>query len=229
MTQIRNRTRAPGLTVRWQRPAPSRRLGLQLGRLGAGLVAAQGGRLIASWINRRIVGKTAAGTAVGDGAGWIGRGILAGMAGTVAITAAAMADQLVRKAIDARREGKPLDYDFRVAMTAPWKFGAEAAGKLLALMPPTDEARRRLALAVHWSYGTIWGAGLGLIELAGLRGPAAIGALLGGVLGTEFAIWPALGLYDSPTQWGPQAVATTLYQEALYAVSAALVFETLLP
>lgn len=146
-----------------------------------------------------------------------------------AITLAAASDQLIRKAITARQQGEPIQLDIVGAIVGPWLFGADTVGKLIGLTPADDAAKRRFSLVVHWSYGTAWGISLGLMELAGLRGPLAMGALLGEVLGAEMVAWPAMGLYGPPKGWGQQAVVASVYQHAIYALAAGLTFDALNP
>lgn len=161
--------------------------------------------------------------------GELGRGFLAGMAGTLAITTASTTQQLVTDAIHARKAGQPMPFALRDAIVKPWQFSSGVAGKLLGFTPIDADHERRLAVMAHWEYGSTWGLSLPLLGAFGVRGIAAMGAVLAGQLGAEMLVMPALGLFPPPTQWGRDAIASSVYQHALYAVAAVSAFEWLKP
>lgn len=69
----------------------------------------------------------------------VGRGLLAGLAGTAAMTLT----QLMEMKLTGR---------------APSATPAEAAGKVLGVQPRGPREKVRFANIVHWAYGTTWGA-----------------------------------------------------------------------
>lgn len=69
----------------------------------------------------------------------LGKGLLAGMAGTAAMT--------VSSTIEAKLRG-------RGASSAP----ADAAAKVLGVKPDGEAGEQRFGIFVHWGYGTGWGA-----------------------------------------------------------------------
>jgi hypothetical protein len=164
---------------------------------------------------------------IGYASGELGRSFVAGLAGTVAITAASATEQLVKETIQARKRGEEPSLNVAKAVAGPWLFAADVAGKILGVTPVDDDAKRRLSIATHWMYGMAWGASLGAMAAVGIRGPLAVGALLVGVLGAEMVAMPALHLFPSPSQWGRQAVISSTYQHAIYAVAAGLTFRRL--
>jgi hypothetical protein len=89
----------------------------------------------------------AAGELISRLAGPLARGLVAGAAGTAAMTISSAAEAKVRK---------------RSASSAP----ADAAGQVLGAEPSDEQAKERFSNAVHWGYGTSWGA---------VRGPARRG------------------------------------------------------
>ncbi len=115
-----------------------------------------------------------------DVADAIGRGLLAGVAGTAAMT--------VSSTLEAKLQG-------RGSSSAP----ADAAGKVLGVQARNPDGEARFATAVHWGYGTGWGAVRGLIGLTGMRGPAAMVSHFGAVWGSELAMLPALDV--APPLW----------------------------
>ena len=199
-------------------------------QLGGSVLVLQGARMLASRLNRRSVAATPVGSMLGNAAGALGRGLVAGLVGTLAITVVAAGEQEIRRRMKRRSsERKPPENLFQ-ALIGPWLYSADTLGKVLGGVTPADEAaKRRMALVAHTSYGTSWGMSLGILELAGLRGPAAMGVLLGGILGAEMGVMPRIGFFPSVGQWGGEAVFSSTYQHAVYAIAAGLTYDMLQP
>ena len=135
---------------------------------------------------------------LGDVAAAVGKGLFAGVAGTVAMTASSTIEMKLR--------GRP-------ASSAP----ATAAAKVLGVEPKGQSEEARFSSIVHWGYGTSWGAVRGLIGAAGLRGVRANAAHLGAVWGTEQAMLPALGVAPPFWEWGAKEVAIDAFHHLVYA------------
>jgi len=90
----------------------------------------------------------------GDVAGAMGKGLVAGVAGTVLMT--------LSSTIEMKLTG-------RAASSAP----GDAAAKVLGVEATGEAERARFSNVVHWAYGTTWGAVRGLVGVAGLTGPCA--------------------------------------------------------
>ena len=84
----------------------------------------------------------------------IGKGLVAGLAGTAAMTISGMIEMKVRG---------------RSASKTP----AKAICKSLGLETVSDKAQERLNNLVHWRYGTAWGAVRGVLEASDIHGLAA--------------------------------------------------------
>lgn len=197
-------------------------------RIGGAVIAMQGARWLATRLNQRSVAPTRAGGMLGGIAGELGRGLVAGLVGTLAITLAAAADQQLRSRLKADPAEKQPPRDLFQVLIGPWLYSADALGKVLGGVTPVDDAaKRRLALAAHLSYGSSWGMSLAALSLAGVRGPAAMGVLLGGVLGAEMLVMPRVGFFPPVGQWGSEAVIASTYQHAIYAIAAGLTFDLL--
>ena len=142
-----------------------------------------------------------------DVADAIGRGLLAGVAGTAAMT--------VSSTLEAKLQG-------RESSSAP----ADAAGKVLGVQPRDPDGEARFATAVHWGYGTGWGAVRGLIGLTGMRGPAAMLTHFGAVWGSELAMLPALDVAPPPWKQPLSGIGTDALHHFVYAgaTSAAYAF-----
>jgi hypothetical protein len=138
----------------------------------------------------------------------IGCGLVAGLAGTAAMT--------VSSTVEMKARGRP-------SSSTP----AEAAARVLGVEPRDDRARRRFAAIVHWSYGTGWGAVRGLLDAAGVRGARATVAHLGIVWGSELVMLPALGVAPPPWRWGAVEIAIDLLHHGVYATATGLAYEAL--
>jgi len=145
---------------------------------------------------------------LGDVAGSVGRGLLAGAIGTVAMTISSSTEAKLRG-----REGS----------TAP----ADAAGKVLGVQPRNPAGKQRFSTAVHWAYGTSWGAVRGLLHSAGIDGPSATGAHFAAIWGSAQVMLPSLDvappLWESP----PEEIAIDAFHHAVYVIATGVAFTAL--
>ncbi|HET7327811.1 MAG TPA: hypothetical protein VFJ14_11075 [Nocardioidaceae bacterium] len=137
----------------------------------------------------------------------VGRGLVAGLAGTAAMTVSSTIEAKVNK---------------RGSSSTP----ADAAGKV-AGVEPTEQGEERFNNLVHWSYGTGWGAVRGLIGLVGLRGPVASLAHLGAVWGAEQVVLPTLDVGSPVWKYGPTAVGIDALHHVVYAAATGAVYDWL--
>jgi len=117
----------------------------------------------------------------------IGKGLVAGAAGTVAMT--------VSQAIDQKIRG-------REPSTAP----AEALENVTGIDPDTRRGEQRLNQATHFAYGTAWGVPRALLGLTGLPGPAATLLHFVAVQGAAMVMLPAVDVAPPPTEWGAEEI-----------------------
>ena len=199
------------------------------GKIGGGLLllgtAAALGFASRALAPRRVGGRRIVRQIVGRAAGELGRGLLAGAFGTLSITVASTVDNLLTEISHARKEKRAPDLDLGKAIVSPWSFSADVVGKVFGITPKDAEHERRLSIMAHWEYGSTWGLSLAALRALGIRGVAAIGAVLAGQLGAEMLVMPAFGLFPPPTKWGGRAVVSSVYQHAIYAVAAVAAFE----
>lgn len=131
----------------------------------------------------------------------VGRGLVAGLAGTVAMT--------VSSTLEARRRGR-----------ADSDVPAQAVGTILGVEAFEDErARARTSQLAHWGYGIGLGAVRGLLDVAGLGRNVADIAFHGIVWAAEQTMLSTLGLAPPPTRWNAEAVATDLAHHAAYSLT----------
>ena len=145
---------------------------------------------------------------LGDLAANFGKGLFAGLAGTAAMT--------VSSTLEMKISG-------RAASETP----AQAAEEVLDVQPNGEESEARFSNLVHWGYGTGWGSVRGLLDSAGLSGPAATLAHLGLVWGSEQVILPALNVSAPVFRYGGKATATDLLHHAVYATATGLAYSYL--
>lgn len=202
------------------------------GRLGGGLLLLGAAALLgraSRGLGRRLVERRSIGGRVGQIAGDLGRGFVAGMAGTLAITTASTVDSYATEALRARREGRKASLGLANAIINPWSFSAGVVSKIFGITPTDSAHERRLSVMAHWEYGSTWGLSLPLIYAVGIRGPAAVGTVLAGQLTAEMLVMPRFELFPPPTQWGKQAIVSSVYQHAIYAVAAVSAYEWMRP
>jgi hypothetical protein len=146
-------------------------------------------------------------TVLGELGAAIGKGLIAGLAGTVAITISQMIEMKITKR-------KPSD--------AP----AKAVEKTLHI-EGTPGNKEEFSNEVHWVYGTSWGVMRGLLSMAGIRGFAATTLHMAAIWGTAVNIQPKLDIAPPLSEWEPKDIAIDLLHHAVYAIVAGLVFDAI--
>jgi len=144
----------------------------------------------------------------GDVAGAVGRGLVAGVAGTALMTLSSTIE---------------MKFQSREASSAP----ADAAAKVLGVEPKGEAEKARFTNVVHWAYGTSWGVFRGLLGVVGLRGPVAGGAHFAAVWASGLVMLPRLGVAPPVGEWGTKALATDAFHHLVYAAGTSLAFTAL--
>ncbi len=139
----------------------------------------------------------------------VGRGVLAGLAGTVVMTAF---QKLVEMPLTGREDS-----------FAP----AEFAEKVLSIQPGDARSRRRLNYATHLALGTLWGAAYGVAAHKGLRGQQAVAAVFATVYTGDVVLNTALGLYE-PSSWSGREWAIDIVDKMVQAQATGVIFDHLL-
>ena len=138
----------------------------------------------------------------------VGRGVVAGLAGTAAMT--------LSQAVEQRLSG-------RSSSTTP----AQGVATVSGIVPRDESAESRLNVVAHWTYGTGWGLARAALDLVGRRGPLASAAHLAAVYGAEQLLTPGLGLGKPTPAYGASATATDLGHHVVYAAAAGTVYDAL--
>ena len=157
--------------------------------------------------------------------GALGRGLVAGLAGTAAMTAYQMAAQRARAALagDGGGERKPM----RNWGDAP--APARVAQRVLKGVFKVDvplEKEPLLTHGMHWLYGTVWGGLYGLAQGTFRAPPAAHGAGFGALVwGMSYAVMTPMGIYKEPWRYPPQELALDLSYHLVYGLAVAEAYE----
>lgn len=142
-------------------------------------------------------------------ASFLGRGVVAGIAGTVVMTAF---QRLVEMPVTHREDSY-----------AP----ADFAEKVLRVAPKTARGRRRLNETTHLALGTLWGSAYGVAARRGLRGQQAVNIVFAVVYSGDVLLNTALGLYR-PQDWSARDWTVDLVGKYVQAQAVGAVFDRLL-
>jgi hypothetical protein len=138
----------------------------------------------------------------------IGKGLLAGIAATAAMTLSQMIEMKITK---------------REASDATVKVAGDTAG----IKPASEQDKSKLSQEVHWSYGTAWGIARGLIGLTGLKGLPATLVHFGAVWGTSLIMLPKHDAAKPINEQQPKDIAIDVLHHSVYALTAGLVYDAL--
>lgn len=144
----------------------------------------------------------------GDFAFALGKSIIAGLAGTAAITIS----QMIEMKIEKRK---------------PSKVPADAASKVLDVKAVNKDKKEKFANEVHWAYGTTWGVGRGVLGLVGLKGIPATLSHFGAIWGTAMTMQPALKVAPPVTQWETKTIIISGIHHLVYTTVAGLVYDAI--
>ena len=135
---------------------------------------------------------------------WPVRSVLAGTAGTAALTLAYCTERRLRPLHDG-----PLDYDDSLVP-------GQIVASIMRLPELTTREYQHLGTALRWSYGSVFGLTHGLLRRQ--IGEPAAGAVFGAALvGVTLLLFPLLGDTPPPWRWPADVIATCLATHATYA------------
>ena len=156
---------------------------------------------------------------------WPVRGIIAGFAGTAAMTA-------VYSYLHSRRPGAVgvpdadglggkagLDYDDSAVP-------GQIAATILHLPSVTTRQAGELTLAIRWSYGSAFGIAHVLLR-SRFREPIPTIVFGGALMSMTFSMFPVLGKTPPPWRWTADAMATSIVTHVAYISTAAIVDDVL--
>jgi hypothetical protein len=139
---------------------------------------------------------------------WPIRSIIAGAAGTTALTLAYDIERRLRP----RHQG-PLDYDDSLV---PGKIVAS----IMHLPHVTAREDEDLGLALRWGYGSAFGLWHGILRRR-FPEPWASAIFGGTLMSATFSLFPLLGRTPPPWRWPADVMATCLMTHAAYVTAVA--------
>jgi hypothetical protein len=141
---------------------------------------------------------------------WPIRSVVAGAAGTAALTAAYATERRVRR----RHEGQ-LDYDDSLVP-------GQIVASVMHLPHVTARGDRDLGLALRWGYGSAFGLLHGVLRRA-VGEPWASAAFGATLMTATVTLFPLLGHTPAPWRGPPDVMATSLGTHAAYVAAVAAV------
>jgi len=141
---------------------------------------------------------------------WPVRSVIAGAAGTTALTLAYAAERRLRS----RRAG-PLDYDDSLVP-------GQIVASIMHLPHVTDREEYELGLTLRWTYGSAFGLMHGLLHRS-LREPWASAVFGGMLMSATLTLFPLLGRTPPPWRWPPDVIATSVGTHVAYVTAVAVV------
>ena len=139
--------------------------------------------------------------------GALTRGMVAGAVGTIAMTLS----ERLEMAVTGRK-----------ASQVP---GEVAAHLVPGMDPRVDADVQRLNAPMHWAHGISMGAVRGLLDAAGMRGPAASAAHFALLWIGDAALYQVLGVADVPWRWDGDELATDVLHKGVYAAVTGVVYD----
>jgi hypothetical protein len=141
---------------------------------------------------------------------WPIRSILAGAAGTAAMSLAYQVEHRLRP-----RVAGPLDYDDSLVP-------GEIVKGIMHLPNVTDSEEHELGLGLRWSYGSAFGLWHGLLRRR-IGEPGASVAFGATLMTATLTLFPLLGRTPPPWRWPPSVIASAFGTHAIYVAAVAAV------
>ncbi|HET9073665.1 MAG TPA: hypothetical protein VFN48_03730 [Solirubrobacteraceae bacterium] len=146
---------------------------------------------------------------------WTLRSVLAGSAGTAALSGAYAVERAARRS----PRSTPLDYD-----------DSDVPGRIvvniLHLGQVSEREDRELATALRWSYGSLFGLLHGVMRRR-VREPGASVGFAATLLAMTFSLFPLLGRTPPPWRWSRGYVVTCLFTHTAYVAAVGVVDDAL--
>jgi hypothetical protein len=141
---------------------------------------------------------------------WPLRSVIAGAAGTTAMTLAYLAEHHVRVNVKGQ-----LDYDDGLVP-------GQIVASIMHLPQVTNRERHELGVALRWSYGSAFGMLHGTLRRA-IREPLASAAFGGVLMTATFSLFPLLGRTPPPWHWPADVLATSVGTHFAYVATVAAI------
>lgn len=139
----------------------------------------------------------------------IGKGLMAGFAGTVAMTISSTIEQKLRG---------------RESSSAPAKVTERALGIEGFKTPQLEQ---RFSTLVHWGVGSGWGVARGVMRAAGIPPGAATAGHFSAVWGSALVTLPMFDVAPPVTMWDRKDIAIDVWHHLVYVTATAVAYEAL--
>lgn len=159
--------------------------------------------------------------------GALGRGLLAGVAGTTAMTAWQELSSRLQASGSSGSSKRVEEESLWASAPAP----AKVTKRLIEALFRREVRPERIPLltnVAHWGYGTAWGAVYGLLQGTLRANPLAHGLAFGsGVWAMSYVELVPMGLYEPPWKYPAKSLAKDLSYHLVYGVGVAGAYEQL--
>jgi len=139
---------------------------------------------------------------------WPIRSLVAGAAGTAALTLSYSAQRRLRPG-----HHGPFDYDDSLVP-------GQIVAAMVRLPQMTSREYQQLGTALRWSYGPAFGLTHGLLR-RWIREPVASAIFGTALIGATFSLFPLLGHTPPPWRWPTDVIASCLGTHAAYVLAVA--------
>lgn len=162
----------------------------------------------------------------------LGKGLIAGLAGTVAITISQMIEMHITKR---QMSDAPLKVGGDVLGVEP-KGTAELEKKKQdsdknkapkRVQEKVETNKEKFSQLMHFGYGTGWGVARSALDLMGVQGITASMIHFGGVWGTALVMLPAKDAAPPATEWSAKEIAIDALHHTVYAIAAGVVYDAM--
>ncbi|MGK7389663.1 MAG: hypothetical protein ACNS60_04905 [Candidatus Cyclobacteriaceae bacterium M2_1C_046] len=162
----------------------------------------------------------------------LGKGLIAGFAGTVAITISQMIEMQItkRSMSDApvKVGGDVLGVEPKGKAELEKKKQASDQNKSPKKVKETVEANKeKFSQLMHFGYGTGWGVARSTLDLMGVQGLTASMIHFGGIWGTAAVMLPAKNAAPPITEWPAKEIAIDALHHAVYAFATGIVYDAM--
>jgi hypothetical protein len=147
---------------------------------------------------------------------WPIRSVIAGTAGTAALTASYAIERRLRP----QRQG-PLDYDDSLVP-------GQIVASVMHLGQVSGREDQELGTILRWGYGSAFGLWHGLLARR-FREPVPTAIFATTLMSATFSLFPLLGRTPPPWRWPPDVMLTCLATHAAYVTAVAATDDLLRP
>lgn len=162
----------------------------------------------------------------------LGKGLIAGVSGTIAITTSQMIEMKITKR---SMSSSPSIMGREVLGVEPKGKAQQEKQKALSgqdnvseeVQQKVEQNKEKFSMIIHFSYGTSWGIFRGILDLLGVRGRIADLLHFLAVWGTAQVMLPANNLSQPITKWSPSQIFTDILHHAIYASAAGFLYDAM--